>query len=195
MASSFLRFAFLGEIETPPEVSRKVMQLDSAQALVDKLTQENGALRQQYREADRERMEAIHALALMKATPTPPVVTMDDSALDVAQDEDWDDEAVAREPPPFDASLRSLPEPEPEPLRPTVPAPPSLKDKTQSKVVMLITGLMCVVLILSLGGVITLSILERPVPDILPMCITSPLGYFGGLLSAYFGIQQAQKPA
>lgn len=50
--------------------------------------------------------------------------------------------------------------------------------------------LMVVIMILSFGGIIALTILKCDVPDILTVGASSPLGYFGGMLSAYFGIQQ-----
>jgi hypothetical protein len=64
-----------------------------------------------------------------------------------------------------------------------------VKEVTQATVVMLVTWAMVIVLALSLVGIVTLTILDKKSPDILTIGVSSPLGYFGGLLSAYFGVQ------
>jgi hypothetical protein len=65
-----------------------------------------------------------------------------------------------------------------------------IKARAQSAVVTLVSWAMVCVLAVSLIGIIALSILGRKSPEILTICVSSPLGYFGGLLSAYFGVQR-----
>ena len=45
------------------------------------------------------------------------------------------------------------------------------------------------VLIICLAGIFFLIIAGKPIPDFLPPMITAILGYFGGAISAYFGIK------
>lgn len=75
-------------------------------------------------------------------------------------------------------------------VMPSIFPKPTLKDKTQSNVIRVGTWLMVATMLLSFGGIITLAVLERNIPDILTVGVSSPLGYFGGMFSAYFGMQQ-----
>ena len=171
---SFLEFAFLGKVEPFPEIKS--------------LTQENETLKRRYQASEDERLELIRALALLRQSERPSLPSVGEAERPADSDEGrWERirQTVLSAPRPL---ARAVVRPF---ARPSAvdEAMPSLKERTQSKAVMVITWSMLLILLLSLCGIILLSVMKTDVPDILTVCVSSPLGYFGGLLSAYFGVQ------
>lgn len=73
-------------------------------------------------------------------------------------------------------------------LRSQGPVPVS-REQVQAAVVATASKVMSLVLVLSLAAVVVLAVLGKAQPDVLTVGVTVPLGYFGGLLSSYFGIR------
>ncbi len=59
----------------------------------------------------------------------------------------------------------------------------------QYSVIALFSWVLSIVLLVCVAGVFVLIIIERPVPDFIPPVITAILGYFGGAVTAYFGLK------
>ncbi len=155
--SGFLKFAFLGRVETPRDPK------------IDELTKENEQLRRKYQNL------VATIIKQSRAETEAPAKSRSRADLELF---------ATVEPPKPKGRATIKPD-----LAPPPPPPPAVKEVTQATVVMLVTWAMVIVLALSLVGIVTLTILDKKSPDILTIGVSSPLGYFGGLLSAYFGVQ------
>ena len=59
------------------------------------------------------------------------------------------------------------------------------------QLIMFFSRILAAVLLLCVAGVFFLIFTGKTVPDFLPPIITAILGYFGGAISAYFGIKSS----
>jgi uncharacterized membrane protein len=168
--AGFTDFVFKGQIELPPDPKRKALelQLQRAQEEAKVLRRANESLKDQLSMGDVGDEEPIRRSRQPRRMPSS-TVTLEDRP--------------------------SRPTGAPPPPRPALPVEPHLRastrEQTQSSVVKILTWTMVTTLLLSLIGVVALTVLEKNVPDILTVGVSSPLGYFGGMLSAYFGIHSA----
>jgi drug/metabolite transporter (DMT)-like permease len=58
------------------------------------------------------------------------------------------------------------------------------------KVIMLASWALAIVLVLCIVAVFYFAYHDKTVPDYIPPIITAIIGYFGGVLSAFFGLNQ-----
>jgi hypothetical protein len=73
---------------------------------------------------------------------------------------------------------------------PSPPPPkPKLEESTKSKLLMIVTCVLSAVLIGCVIGAIALPAMGKEVPSFIPSTITGIIGYFGGAICAFFGLQ------
>jgi hypothetical protein len=67
--------------------------------------------------------------------------------------------------------------------------PPPAED-VRFKLVKVLSWILAAVLLICIIGVFSLLLLEKQIPDFIPPIITAIIGYFGGAISAFFGLKQ-----
>lgn len=72
---------------------------------------------------------------------------------------------------------------------PSPPPPPTFLDSTKSKLIVIVTWVLSLVLIVCVLGTFILPALGEEVPNSIPQVITGIIGYFGGVICAFFGVQ------
>lgn len=58
------------------------------------------------------------------------------------------------------------------------------------KIIMFMSWILGIVLVLCIVGVFFFSYNDKAVPNYIPPIITAIIGYFGGVVSAFFGLKQ-----